>query len=1004
MDFKKAEISFILLREKLEAEKISPQEFEQEIQHLRVQQQDGSHWQPRADGMWLRWDGQNWQETGKRMPQKLPLSKRIFRFMRHRAFQMILSAVFAWALHTYMLVVLNEGFGPSTVWGKWVNTVGNTPSSTLIWALFSMLAWSFIYSLFTYGPVTTVANFVKAPFSSIGMMTSAGVPGFGAISMGMGMALFVSSVLRLNAPANIALGVVWTFFGLSQIGQFATQYIIKGWFKIIHQSREKFNYRAAQLIVLGLTPGFLLCSVLSPKISTGLGILFLIVGVALFFAPQTPRPTMGQISGLLLFGALTSALYALLAWLLKDCAFADDGGSKECGGTFKGWVKCQGSGMAVARGAPPAAASAAGATIAIPINPMDPSTIPPRYELNGYVWFNPPDDEGGWQWMKKEDYIKVNNLMNQGLIWGGTKFGWMQPSDLQQAQQQYQQWQDANRRADAEFNARIKAEQDALKLKQQQEFLRQKYIAYLKDRQTILEYQQDKANAIAATADNYIFVDSSIAMDAAAGATRELVTGVNPDGNLSIPGLIGRIGAGVLTGGQSEYAFYIPANSAYRLVDGVANGESIPEAMGNAVVYGGKETIKTYLMGKAIEKGIQGVGAGYRYLKGAGNSVDDMAGAAGSTIDDAAVAGSAELPKHLQSKLAQLKDAVASGDEEAIKALYRNGGMKDLSALERAGYISADEAAACNNVVKNTVTGAMDDGMKAAGKDFHAKTGVRVEEGYVGQSGSNVSKFTKQTMNTDADGALMAKFNQQDLQKYADDFYGGDTSAAYDDLSKVYRSNVQGQVNNSLRNQKLCSSEDITGPNDLDVNMFDRFGKTAGRSDNYPANQVRVNQQVSGQTRVYKFDEGGNMKNPYNSSGQTMTDQEALLAAQMGDDSLLQSQVSGGSKMAGADANALIKQQMKAVSKPDVPLDKAAKGYQRAYKAEGIDEAAKAAQNGYKGPPPTAGAGDPNLAKLANAIRQDPQYFYQNLTPAEQQQLTNLFSQGVNDIAKGMGH
>jgi hypothetical protein len=107
--------------------------------------------------------------------------------------------------------------------------------------------------------------------------------------------------------------------------------------------------------------------------------------------------------------------------------------------------------------------------------------------------------------------------------------------------------------------------------------------------------------------------------------------------------------------------------------------------------------------------------------------------------------------------------------------------------------------------------------------------------------------------------------------------------------------------------------------------------------------------------------------------------------------------------MAAADADALLKQQMKAVSKPDVPLDKAAKAYQRAYKAEGIDEAASAAQNGYKGTPSTTGVGDPNLNKLANAIRQDPQYFYQNLTPGEQQQLTNLLSQGVNDIAKGMG-
>ncbi|MBM3250474.1 MAG: hypothetical protein FJZ09_06540 [Candidatus Omnitrophica bacterium] len=1051
MDFKSAEIKFILLREKLVAEKISPQQFDQEIQHLRVQAQDGFTWQPRADGMWLKWDGSSWQEAGRRIPPKLPLSKRIFRFMRRRAFQMILSAAFAWALHTYMLVVLNEGFGPSTVWGKWVNTVGNTPSSALIWALFSMLVWSFIYSLFTYGPVTAVVNFVKAPFSAFGMMTSAGVPGFGAMSMGMGMALFVSSILRLNAPANLALGVVWTFFGLSQIGQIATQYIIKGWFKIVHQAPEKFNYRAAQLIVLGLTPGFLLCSVLSPKISTGLGILFLIVGVALFFAPQTPRPTMGQISGLLLLGALTSAVYALLAWLFRDCAFADDGGAAECGGTFKQWVKCQGSGMAVARGAPPAAASAAGATIAIPINPMDPSTIPPRYELNGYVWFNPPDDEGGWQWMKKEDYLKVKSLMDQGMIWGGTKFGWMQPSDLQQAQQQYQAWQDANRQADIAFNQRIAADMKALRTQQAQAAAAQKakqdMINYLWERQYGLVRQMNKDNAS---------IFSSTLKDGAYYSARAAVTGVNMDGSLNIAGVGTRIGAAVYTLGLSEAA-YIPTGMAFTYADGRAAGLSAADSAKAAFKQGAFEGALTLFGGKIISGGAKLAGyagskvagatlyatqkiagpAAANSLKAAGSYVSGVAsnvaskgayygkkavaginyvgdttvqmgknvvnkgvnlfkggtGGVGSVPAPAAGgAGSTVVPKttpkpppHLGDKYNQLKTALASGDEKAIAKMYAKGGMNDLSAFEKSGLLTPSEVATMNKAVQNTANQAFDTGVKNSVADFQKKTGVKVQQVMLGDSGSSASRFTKPAVRTDFDKAGVFKFDPDDVVKYAKQNCAGNVQQALDDLHQIAKSNLQGHTNQALKQEGLFHSEYLTGENDLGAKVYDRFGKP-GPADSYPSNQVRVQQQNVGKTTVYNVKDG-QVTGKYNTSGQATTDQEALNQAFAGDDSLLQSQLSGGSKIPPSEIKPLMQQQLKAIANPDVDLTQAAKAYQRAGKAGTL-----------------AGAQpDPALTQLANDIRKNPTAFYQNFTPQQQQIMIKHFGDGVQGMATQIG-
>jgi len=125
--------------------------------------------------------------------------------------------------------------------------------------------------------------------------------------------------------------------------------------------------------VVGLSPGFLCSALLSSRFSQGFGIIAIIIGVVLFFNLKAPRSSAGQISGLLIFGTLTALLYALYAWLL-DRAFADDGGSGECGSSFQSWVKCQGAGMAVARGAPPSLASGAG-VLAPPLNIVDPSKI-----------------------------------------------------------------------------------------------------------------------------------------------------------------------------------------------------------------------------------------------------------------------------------------------------------------------------------------------------------------------------------------------------------------------------------------------------------------------------------------------------------------------------------------------------------------------------------------------------------------------------------------------------
>ena len=432
MNLKSAEIKFILLKKKLNDGRIPPEDFENKMQDLRVEAEDGLTWQPRSDGAWLKWDGQAWQETGQCVPEKLPIGTRIFICIRNRALMIGVSMGITWVLHTYVLVFLNQGFNPSNAWGQWVNTVGNTPSSTIVWSIFSFVICSFVLTCITRGPKVAIIGFAKAPITTVQIMTRAGIPGYGAIGVGMGTTLLISSILRLNTPANVVLAMAWTFLGLSFVGQLATQYVIKAWFKLVKQSQEKFNYQAAQLIVIGLTPGFLACGFFSSSSAIGLGIVLLVVGVGMFMSDQQ-KPTTGQISCLLILGALTSTLYVIFSWLINNQAFADDGGSNEIpgGGGVKEYLQSEGAAMAIARAAPPAFGSGFGAAWAHPYYPWNPFDIPPGTQDGDRVWYNPPDDEGGWQWIDRERFDEIQRKKQDGLVWGGHRNGWVTEEQLQ---------------------------------------------------------------------------------------------------------------------------------------------------------------------------------------------------------------------------------------------------------------------------------------------------------------------------------------------------------------------------------------------------------------------------------------------------------------------------------------------------------------------------------------------------------------------------------------------
>ena len=71
MTFEDLETRYRELRARWEAGALTESEFLDAVDQLRLQDAAGVWWQIRADGAWLRWDGEQWVEAG-RPPQAAP--------------------------------------------------------------------------------------------------------------------------------------------------------------------------------------------------------------------------------------------------------------------------------------------------------------------------------------------------------------------------------------------------------------------------------------------------------------------------------------------------------------------------------------------------------------------------------------------------------------------------------------------------------------------------------------------------------------------------------------------------------------------------------------------------------------------------------------------------------------------------------------------------------------------------------------------------------------------
>ncbi len=601
----------------------------------------------------------------------------------------------------------------------------------------------------------------------------------------------------------------------------------------------------------------------------------------------------------------------------------------------------------------------------------------------GKVWS--PVAGGGW--VKPEIYESDVSMISQGKVYTD-QWGWVDEKEAKEKQSSYQKFQASNQASDQKRREELqRMSQDIRDTKQKIKDAEAKHekVEALRSKLDKLEEQQ-KQDALDARWNSKATMTNTAQL-----AAREIVTGSDAEGGASYKAMALRMLMGSVTVGYSEVA-YNTADASYQVYDHLKSGDSIMGAVAKTTL----NMATSEVVGRA-QAGVMSYGA-----KKATTAVRTAFG-------QAAEVGTEGLSKSLAKKKTSVEKVLAIKDDaaraEAIKKLYRGGGMEELSQLERKGHLGANDVKKMNQVISQEVNAAVDNGVKKTMTEFEKNTGVKIKEVMVGDSGSSASRKVR-SVNTDADFASLPKFDEVSLKTYADKNFGGDLVKANEKLSKKFAKAQDAFVDESLRTKGLSSY-------DVGYQTYDRFGATAGPGDAYTAGFVRTRQATQGKTTVFKPGEGGEIKS-YKTSGQAMTDQDLLIRKDLMEKELkrLNEKTEGLSpresaymdakkkdlekelnKIAGEDspkiergeAKDIMKQQEKALGKETLSAEKASKALDRADKALALSE-----KKGI----------DPALVEKARRIRQNPQQVKQILGGQSEEEFVKQIDDAVSQASQ----
>jgi len=471
MNFNEASSAYAALRQQLSAGQINQQQFTAGVQQLRVAGPDGSWWQiNEADGSWLHWDGQQWlsatpplvqanpsDQAPEGMPRTLAeLGQFIIRgilSLKGLSQMFILAPVvglLVMILHTYFLVVVNEGFnadsGTNPLVLRTLAVEGKIMSSTIFWGLFSAVMSMTILHIIGRGlprfiqDLSGTPEWIRASFQQAGnhvmplMIASAGI------------GLVIGTVLNGHGAAggqvysnqmNSLLFAIMMFLALSsRTENLTTMVATAGWFDVqrwflSQRPATQINVYWVAVGIAGFIGGLLGAVLLGSLfwVCVVLGIAAATAGIVMLLTNKTGGAPQNPMQGghyMIFIGA--GILVSLV--MATTGVMADDGGWQEAGGTFSSWWRSEGAAQAIAMGMPPAIASAFGSLMGayianlkslaqlppggqtgVPVQPQTPE-VAPRIPFDGEARADGSVYAGkygqGWVDRGTYDWLKAN--------------------------------------------------------------------------------------------------------------------------------------------------------------------------------------------------------------------------------------------------------------------------------------------------------------------------------------------------------------------------------------------------------------------------------------------------------------------------------------------------------------------------------------------------------------------------------------------------------------------
>ena len=213
-----------------------------------------------------------------------------------------------------------------------------------------------------------------------------------------------------------------------------------------------------------------------------------------------------------------------------------------------------------------------------------------------------------------------------------------------------------------------------------------------------------------------------------------------------------------------------------------------------------------------------------------------------------------------------------SGDDEALRAIYQNGGMSRLGQLEAAGAMDRQTANALVDFHDRVTGNAIRQGTHDTIDEFaRLNGGIRPTEVLVGNSGS---VGAGRSVVTDADRTLSTSFSETDIDRWIISRGRGMThTEAADQMRAEFARLHEGNVVNNLNPPGTVNS---VAKADMDVSSYGGFAGGSSHGDIYPTGYTQSRMAIQGGTDVYSVNPKTRQVTMHSTSGQAIIDHNML--------------------------------------------------------------------------------------------------------------------------------